>query len=62
MKIHFKCCRYYEREGLDTRAMKERLAEIVAEEEAAKVQYEQQEKELSNLYVKQWKNKNSFVF
>jgi len=44
---------YHEKNGLDSRALKERLAELEAEEEAAKAEYELKEKELSNHYVKQ---------
>ena len=37
---------------MDATAQKARLAEIIAEEEAEKAEYEKKEKELSNLYVK----------
>ena len=53
LEIFFTFCSYHEKNGLDSRALKERLAELEAEEEAAKAEYELKEKELSNHYVKQ---------
>ena len=60
LEIFYTFCSYHEKNGLDSRALKERLAELEAEEEAAKAEYELKEKELSTHYVKQWNN-NYFV-
>ena len=44
--------RYHDQNGLDATALRKRLEEIIAEEENAKVEYGEKEKELSKLYVK----------